>query len=130
MKGLIASARPADATLGHGTELVNRTILGAITKAFSHYPSDIAGPTLDGDDQELLGQVLGLLAQEDVIRLTGTSFALTKSGYEAIDQMVRSDHRLEENLKFGRLPAEESEVLSLVVAILRQHFHLKGSTGG
>lgn len=114
---------------GQRSELINRACLGIVADAWNRYPSEIPLPRVDTDDQQLLGQVLGLLAEEMVLHVTDTSVALTDSGYAAVEQAGRANHQLSE-VSQGGSPAEGSGSCSLMLAILRANFERRSQSNG
>jgi hypothetical protein len=123
------SAGPAVAVVGQIPELISHAVLVTIADAWTHYPSGVPLPKVV--DSDLIEQVLDLLAQEGLIQVTGDSVALTTSGYEALQQASRTDHRLPEFLHRRSLSVEHTSSSSLLLAILRAHFRLRsGHNGG
>lgn len=125
MNNKFATIRPAGTA-----EMINRAVLGTIADAWNRYPSEVPLPKVDSHEQQLLGHVLGLLAQEGVVRITGRSVALTQDGHAAVEHASRTDHRVSELLRGASLPAEESVSSSLVLAILRVNFERRSNSKG
>lgn len=122
------SAGPSRA-VSQRTELINLAVVGIVADAWNRYPSEVSLPKVGIDEQQLLGQVLGLFAQEGVVRITDGSVALTLSGYAAVEQAGRVDPRVSELLK-GASPSEEFGSSSLVLAILRAQFERRSKSKG
>jgi hypothetical protein len=128
MKDKDETAGPAGAVVSQLPEVISRAVLVTIADAWNHYPSEVPLPRLDESD--LFEQVLGLLAQQGLTQITGNSVALTRSGYEAVQQAGRADQRLSEFLHSRSLTWEHPSSSSLLLAILRAHFRFRsGHTG-
>jgi hypothetical protein len=120
-----APAGPAGSVVSQIPESISRAVLGTIADATIHYPSAVPLPTPAASD--LFGQVMGLLAQEGLVKMAGNSAALTTQGYEAVQQAGRTDHRLPEFLRSGALAEEPAASSLLLLTILQAHFQLQKS---
>lgn len=123
LKGATSRIDPGS-DFGGETEAVNRWLLGAMAEAWRQYPApvELAYDGLEGAGG-LAGKVVGRLADDGLVQLSGAGLALSQEGRAALDRAGRSDARVSDLLRAGTVPAG-STASSLVLAVLRAHFEL------